>query len=194
MIGQHTAVGDVATARKLFGNRDSWSPQGSGWKYWTNDPISNFQGFAGFNGVVSLSTIEVTEDDSITNIIYDIYTAGSGGTSGQCLVGLYQNGVRLGVSATQHTAFASTGVKTAALASGPIAVAKGFVQVAFLPNGGTAPVFGCPIGWVSGVSNAALTAYNGLPRGGYKTTGSQTSMPTPLGAMTAGGAPWAALS
>jgi len=79
---------------------------------------------------------------SVTNVIYAIQTAGSTLTSGQCWIGLYDNtGTQIGVTADQTTNFGGTGVKTAALASGPFTGTWPFVYVAAVYNGTTGPAF-----------------------------------------------------
>jgi hypothetical protein len=127
-------------------------------------------------------------------IVYDVDAAGTATlTNGGCFVGLYQGGTLKAASVSQHTNFASTGVKTAALTSAQ-SVKRGYAYVAFLPNGsGNAPQLGCAIANIAGVGNATFPTFNGLPRSGFINAVNST-LPSSLGTVTAGRSAWAALS
>jgi hypothetical protein len=193
-----TKQGDGATAwnsllyQPIIG--PEWGPADSGYLAWTSDPVANFQGFALVNTVISVTAVKIPVDMTVTNIVYDVYAAGTATlTNGGCFVGLYQGGTLKAASVSQHTNFASTGVKTAALTSAQ-SVKRGYAYVAFLPNGsGNAPQLGCAIANIAGVGNATFPTFNGLPRSGFINAVNST-LPSSLGTVTAGRSAWAALS
>jgi hypothetical protein len=157
----------------------------NGWKYWTHDPMCNFQGTTYAAGFVVLGLIDVPQADTVNNVILDIFSAGSGMTN--AYVAVYQGGSRLAVSADIKASLTSTGVKTLALSS-PATLAKGLAYAAFLGVGGTQPSL------ARGIGTSVSTQAAGFNRGGYESAGSRTTMPTTIGALTTGQPPWAALS
>jgi hypothetical protein len=151
---------------------------------WTYDPIC----LAGSNvalataGKLYLFKIKIVEAMSITNIIADCVAAGTSLTSGQCFVALYQDGSLIGQSADQSTAWASTGIKTMALAGGPFAVSAGYVYAAFWFNGTTGPAFYRSSG-LTEMHNVGLTAANS--RFASSDSSVTTTAPASLGTKTA---------
>jgi hypothetical protein len=117
----------------------------------------------------------------VTNIVYDVTTAGGTLTASQCFVGLYQNGVLLAASADQSTAWGSTGVKVTAL-SAPVLPQGGPVYAAFVFNGTTGPTLASGA-TALGVGNVNLAAT--VSRYGTANTGVTTALPASLGTVAA---------
>lgn len=108
-----------------------------------------------------------------------VTTLGATLTSGQNLLGVYTlDGSRLGVTATQHTAWTTAGDKVAALVS-PVWAPAGELYMAWLTVGTTRPVFaaGPALGAAPGVQNSNLPA--SVYRAATGLTG-QTSLPTTM--------------
>jgi hypothetical protein len=100
---------------------------------------------------------------TVTNIVMGIFTAGATLTNNECFAGLYNSaGLQVGVTADQHTLWASAGVQTMALVGGPFVVSGNFVYVAVVSNGTTNPLFcrGAGGGVGPGLINLGLTAAN----------------------------------
>lgn len=165
-----------------------------GWKGWTADPITTFQGndLTPYAGILFLVTIPIPEPTPISNIHMYVFGAGATLTSGRCFAGLYQDGALLAGTASQHTNWQSTGFKTMALTS-PQNVTKGSIQVGYYFNGTTGPSFAIHIGGLTGNINAGLPS--GKFRSSYADTGLTTALPSTLAAQTAFPIPaWAAVS
>lgn len=139
-------------------------------------------------GQVRVIRVRLPKTSSVTNIVMYCSTAGNTLTSGQCFAGLYTGaGVKIGITATQHTAWASAGLQTMAIVGGPYACVAGEYSVAFWYNGTTAPTF---FG-VSGTA-AALNVGRSSPSFFYASadTSITTTAPDPLGAQSTSGAAW----
>jgi hypothetical protein len=79
---------------------------------------------------------------TVTNILIGVQVAGATLTTAENWIGLYNSaGTLIGQSADQTTAWAGTGLITAALVSGPFAVSGSFCVVALVSNGTTCPQF-----------------------------------------------------
>lgn len=77
---------------------------------------------------------------TITNILYSVGSAGGTLTASENFVGLYSNtGTLIGTSADQTTNFGATGLKTAALVSGPFTGSWPYLYVGLVFNGTTGP-------------------------------------------------------
>lgn len=135
-------------------------------------------------GNLRLSMIRRVPATTVTNLHISISTGGSTLTSGQCFATLYSAaGALLGVTASQHTAWQSAGVKTMALTA-PVAVPAGNYYVGLWYNGTTAPTVqrsglgaaggSATIGQVSGTFNAA-NANSGLTTTAPATLGTQSA-------------------
>ena len=166
---------------------------------WTFDPAYASLGNSapsGPAGTVNLFRVQVRSTTVVTNVSVSVHTAGSGLTSGENFVGLYNSGGALiGTSADQTTAWGSTGVHTAALAGGPFTIPPGFYWVAVLVNGTTAPAFDRTANTTSALSNFGFEGATGF-RAGYNSTG-QASLPssvTPSASTIGQVLIWAALS
>lgn len=201
------AVGDVSTARTLFqprmingvsfdGSADVvaptlgvWSPAAYGYIAWAFDIGSAYSStglLGGYEWCIGLRVPACT----ITNIHISIETAGSGLTSGQNLVTLYQGSTLKASSANQSTAFTSTGVLTIPLSS-PQVVTAGQVCVGVLSNGTTPPKL--HNGLASAIGNTGLSSPN--LRNSFAGGGAITAPPSPLGTQTGHGTSfWAAVS
>lgn len=148
---------------------------------WTLTPQESSANQTLTSGRLYLFKIMVPVDISVTNMVTALGNAGSGLTSGQSFMGLYgSDGTLIGSTADQSTAFASAGVKTAALSSGPFSITGGpgvFVWAALVSNGTTPPK---PIGnsvGVVGLANMGLTA--ATYRGAYNGTAA-TALPSSI--------------
>lgn len=143
-------------------------------------------------GTLYVQKVFIPANMSVTNIVIYLAAAGSSLTAGQCFASLYQGGTLIGTTADQAASWASTGVKTMALAGGPFSVTAGSAYVALWFNGTTGPA---PYR-ASGTSlfmNIGLSA--ATSRWGTADTGRTTTAPGTLGTVAAAGvAYWAALS
>ena len=171
-----------------------WTPSDQTLITWTFDPSAAISG-ATLSPAGTLHTFKMHNlmPASVTNIILEVSTAGSTLTSGQCFLALYQAGALIGVTADQSTPWASTGLKTAALASGPFNITAGDVIVVAWYNGTTGPTFrggaGSAVCQNAGLATASL-------RFGKADTGKTTTAPSTLGTITANSnvPAWIALS
>lgn len=165
-----------------------WNAADHGFISWAFDPSQATATFTLTTGgtlyVVALKTTTRT----VTNVVYNITTAGATLTTGQNWLGLYQAGVLLGSSADQTIPWVSTGVTTTALTL-PTQVAQGIVYVAFVFNGTTGPTLAA--GSVRGNANITATA----SRYGTAATSVTTALPAAVGTVAAlAQSPWVALS
>lgn len=175
-------------------NNGAFCPADYGWLAWAYDPyIAYAAALLGTAGLNYLTLIPIRQACTITNILCFVGTAGASLTSGQNLLGLFDNsGNLLSATGDQTSAWGSTGLKTAALSSSQ-AVSPGLYYAGFLWNGSTAPKFSY---------NAACAPGQGANSGPYPRsaldsthTGRTTSFanPSTITAFTLA-AFWAALS
>jgi lysophospholipase L1-like esterase len=125
--------------------------------------------------------IPVPDTITVTTVELNIGVAGSGLTSGQNLVALFDSdGTQLGsTSADQTTAWASTGTKRASI-GGPVTITGGrnrMVYVFLISNGTTLPQFLAFGNSLTGTNNLGLPA--GVWRSAWDST-TRTTMPTTL--------------
>lgn len=126
---------------------------------------------------------------TVTNIVFQVTTAGSTLTSGQCFAVLYSaGGAKLGITADQSVAWASTGRKVMALTSPYANPANQDLYAGFWFVGTTGPT-------LCRMSNVASTLVNGglaSPNLFYASadTGLTTTAPDPFGAQTGGTLTW----
>jgi len=175
-------------AEVVDGLPTAWFPIDHNLISWSSDPalVTGTYTLA-TAGTLYLVAVKV-EPGTVTNVIYNVTTAGSTLTAGQSFVGVYQNGALLGTSASTSTAWASTGLKTTALAS-PVTVTEGYVYVAFFFNGTTGPTLSAG----STIGNVGLTAAQSRYSTGA--TGATTALPAAPGTLAAlAASPWVALS
>jgi hypothetical protein len=171
-----------------------WYPIDYGLQSWTVDPAhANVTFPLGTAGTVYVAQLKVT-GRQITNVAYQVTTAGATLTAAQCFVGVYQNGVLLGSSASTATAWATLGPQITPLAAPVNPVSEGAVYVAFVFNGTTGPTLAASAATgATNPTNFGLAA--GTARFGTANTGVTTALPATLGTVTAiTAAPWVALS
>lgn len=184
------AKGDHAHPRYDF------QPSDHGLISWAFDPaLTNGTNTALSNaGVLNLIKLHIPTLTSVTNIVVELVTNGSGLTSGQCFAALYQAGSLIGQTADQSTAWGSGASKlvTMALSGGPYSVPAGDVYVALWYNGTTGPAF-FRAGGTTSMINANITATTS--RFGLSNSSITTTAPGSLGVVSAGSlAMWAGLS
>jgi len=144
-------------------------------------------------GLVNVTRIYLRASVSITNVCLIVGTAGVTLTAGQNFAALFQGTTLLGVTADQATNWQSTGYKVMALTGGPFVASVGSVVVAWYANGSTLPGFIRGASTSSYVLNFGLNAANS--RYGTADAGRTTTMPSPLGTITATGTSyWAGVS
>lgn len=169
-------------------------PDDHGFLSWSTDPATNVNQVTITAGVLYGTRLEIRRRISVTNVVLFCSTGGSTLTSSQNFAGLYDSdGAQIGVSADQTSAWGSSGVKTAALASGPFTVDPGFVWVVLVSNGSTPPRFAVGSTFSVGVNAGLAAAETRFASQGS----SQTSLPatvTPGSWLADANAPWAAIS
>lgn len=146
---------DRITALESRGYPD---PLDSGYLTWSTDPAEVSSLVTPTAGVLYLAKVPMRQASvAVGNICMGVGVAGSGLTSGQCFVALFNatTGARLAVSADISGQLA-VGETTHALASPPTVAGPVQVYVGLLLNGTTMPQLarGCPS--VSGLSNGRL--------------------------------------
>lgn len=173
--------------------RGEWVAQDSGLLTWAYDSaLAGASSILSAAGTVHTIKLHLPEAAYVTNILLHVSTSGSGLTANQCRVGLFQNGTRLGECGDQSAVWNSTGVKTMAIAGGPVQAAAGDVIVGLYANGTTLPTFTRSAS-SSSLVNVGLAAASS--RFGTADTGRTTSLPTTLGTIAAAAASyWCALS
>ncbi|MGQ5602944.1 glycosyl hydrolase family 28-related protein [Streptomyces sp. EKS3.2] len=117
----------------------SWQAHEHNLKAWTQDPATcGSTGSANTSGVLYLSKVILRFPTTINSVYVTVTSAGTGLTTGQNLVGLYDaNGVKVSESADQSAVFNSVGTKNVSIASKSLAA--GTYYVAVLTNGSTPP-------------------------------------------------------
>jgi hypothetical protein len=172
----------------------AWTPQAYGYKAWTYDPVHIYNGGTVSSGFLYVAAIYIPFATTITNVLLHIGVIDAALVSGRNFAALYQNGNRLGATTDQTTAWGTTGIKTMALAGGPVSVNAGLAYVGWFANNGSATTtlqFGralSPSG-VTAVYNSPLTRY------AYANSGLTTATPATLSGFTAvNSAFWAAVS
>ena len=166
---------------------------------WSYDPTIATQTFLTTAGVLYLTRVVLTGQQTLTNGLIGLSTAGGTLTSAQNWVALYNSaGTRIAVSADQSTAFATAGLITAAWTSPVVGAAAGIYYIGVLCNGGTAVTLASGTTLKPGnvsLGNAGLTTATSR----YLTSGSsQTTTPASVTLSSASGnvaaSIWAALS
>lgn len=176
-------------------NDPTFTPHDHGLITWTHDPATlRSTGATVTSGSVYLCKVKIVNRSTIvSNIHVGIETAGTGLTSGQNFVGLYDSsGTRLAVSADQTTAWGTTGGKTAAIT--PQTLAVGSYYVAILSNTGTStPAFSLGAGGSLNI-NVGLTTGTARFLVGPAAQASLPASITLSSQTQNAGARWAALS
>ncbi len=188
-----TSSGTVAAGDDPRLRRFDWSAADHNLLGWSCDPaIVNSQTVLSTAGRSEFARLHLPVAAPVTNVLLYVGTAGATLTAGQCFAALHgPTGTLIGQTADQAAAWASTGVKTMALAGGPYALAAADYIVEFWFNGTTGPAIGRAVG--GGVGNAAfLNVGLASPslRCGTANTGLTTTAPGTLGTQTASTNPW----
>lgn len=176
-------------------NDATFTPADHGLAAWTHDPATlRSASNATTSGTVYLCKVKIANRSTVvSNVIVGIEAAGSGLTSGQCFVGLYNSsGTRLAVSADQAANWTTTGLKTIALTA-PQTLAVGSYYIAILAVGTTPPQFAMGAGGATTVSAGLATGASRFLTGPT----AQTSLPSSItlsSQTVTSGARWAALS
>jgi hypothetical protein len=157
-------------------------PQDFGVLGWTVDPITATVSGRPDTGRVYLARFRCTQSGSCGHINYSIYGTGSGLTSGDNFLGIYDTGqttagsaTLIGQTADQTTNFASENNYTVAITSPPALVAGQDYFIAILSVGTTPPTFPSMNWLFIGQINLGLSGLS-TRVGRYATTG-QTSLP-----------------
>jgi len=133
---------------------------------WSYDPALPTNSTAlSTSGVVHLVKVVLRYAATITNVLYQINTIGSGLTASESFAGIYDStGTLRGTSASQSTAWAATtGLYTTALTASYSAPA-GVYFVAFVCNGTTGPA----LARLNGLAGASSTINAGLTAANYR--------------------------
>lgn len=173
----------------LAARAGNFGPADHNYLAWTYDPAVGMAGLiVPAAGTLHLIKLKLDVSALVTNIVMALTSAGATLTSGQNFAMLYSSaGVLLGQTATQHTAWQSTGLKTMALTT-PVTVAAGYVYAGFYTNGSTLPTF-CRGNQSSAPGGNAGLAAPSL-RSATADTGLTTAPPDPFGAQTANAVAW----
>lgn len=165
---------------------------------WSFDPTISFNSTVlTSTGSLHLVKVNLRYAATITNVLYQINTVGSGLTAGQSFVGVYDStGTLRGTSASQSTAWAATtGLYTTPLTAS-FSAGAGFYYVAFVTNGTTGP----SLARTNNLAGSAATINVGLTAAAYRFavngTGN-TSLPASITLASStqdGTGYWAALS
>lgn len=166
-----------------------FTPADHGYLTWTYDPAVGMAGLlVPAGGTLNLIKLKLDQSALITNIVMTVVTGGATLTSGQNFALLYSSaGVLLGQTATQHTAWQSSGLKTMALNT-PVTVGAGMVYAGFYCVGSTLPNFSRGNQTSAAGGNAGLAAPN--LRHATADTGLTTTPPDPFGAQTSNSTAW----
>jgi hypothetical protein len=167
---------------------NSWRPSDYGYAAWAYDPgVAVNQSIMSTAGQINLVKLKLRSAQSITNAILHCGNTATL-TAGQCFAALYQGGTLIGVTASQSTAWQTTGTKIMPLVGGPFNVAAGDIYVAFFANGSVLPTFARTA--FSGVGNQGLALANSRFGSDTTNTGRTTTMPGTLGTVSAISEQW----
>lgn len=140
-------------------------------------------------GVLNLRRVRRVSAGNVTNIVAYVTGAGSALTAGQCFAALYTAaGSLVAQTADQASAWGSTGVKSMALAGGPLPIDAGDYYVGVWFNGTTGPSLLRSGSITNALTNAGLTAPN--LETATANTGVTTTAPVTLGAQAVGVFEW----
>lgn len=183
------ATSQSLTAQQINLAGTTFNAADYGFTSWAFDPVHATATYTlATGGTLYVAAVKVNPG-YVTNIVYDITTAGATLTSGRSFVGLFQSGNLLGTSLDQSTAWVTTGVTTTAIANGPVLVQGGVAYVGFSFGGTTGPTLAAG----ATVANIGLSAT--ASRFGTANTSLTTALPSTLAAIAAlSQSPWVALS
>jgi hypothetical protein len=170
--------------------RTYWNPSDQGLVTWTMDVMTaTANSILPAQGTLYLVRVHVPVAATVRNILAAITNAGSGLRSGQCFAGVWNasGGARVGVTADQAAGWATTGVKTMALA-GTVSLTAGDYYIGLYANGTTLPHFARGNNQIGGAfANAGMS---GNFRVATANTGLTTIPPTSLGTLTLSNTAW----
>lgn len=165
----------------------SYGPADHGLLAWNYDPIFQTGSTALTSGTMTTAKIRIASQMTVGKIVLHVNTAGSTLTSGQSFAALYNDAgtVKIGQTADQSAAWASTGVKSMALTGGPFVLSAGIYAISWWSVGTTPPQFNRCNTQTSG-NNINLSGSSFLAgRFGSGPTSLTTTAPAvPLGAYT----------
>lgn len=151
-------------------------PADLGWLAWSSDPGDAGASGAPAAGTITLIAIWLRQAATITNVIYQVSTAGSGLTAGQNLIGVYDSGGTQRAITADQTANWGTAQARVVPFTAAYSAAPGKYWLAILSNGTTPPTFRCgPTAGTlanAGLSGASLRYATNLT--------AQTSLPASL--------------
>lgn len=171
--------------------RASSGPAANGLKAWAYDPAAAASNGGTTAGLLYGVKVPIDGPTLITNVCLCVNTAGGTLTADQCFAALFDaSGALLSVTASQHTAWQSTGGKVMALAA-PQNVDGPHVYVCWFSNGTTRPAMarGNSVGSGSNIGLTTATA-----RFFNADTGLTTAMPATIGTKSFENAHWAGVS
>jgi hypothetical protein len=167
-VGAYPIAVNVSTGALAYGaGVVASTPQAGdqGLAAWTFDPALIANGVQTSAGVMYTAKVVLRSAATISKLWVIVTTAGTTLTSSQNYLALYNSaGARVGVTASQHTAFASAQILGASLAAAYDAPA-GDYYVGILTNGSTQPTFlaGSILNKSSSsVGNAGMAAGSGV--------------------------------
>jgi hypothetical protein len=175
-----------AATSTRYGNYGG-APEDHGFLSWTFDPaLAASSSLLVTAGTAQGGRIYVVRPVTVTNLVCQVVTGGSGLTSGQNKAAIYNSsGTLLGTSADQSTPWASSGTKTMALVT-PVAVVPGYYDVALWFNGTTAPTVSRQSTNLGVNANLATTSLRFFTAG----TAATTAAPSPIGTKSAQSISW----
>lgn len=131
-------------------------PANQGLCGWSVDPAATSSNLTLTSGLLYFIAVRATDTRTLSNLWVHVFTAGSGLTTGQSLLGLYDStGTLLATSGDQSTAWATTGAKAAAISASVTAGNTYYVGV--LSVGTTPPALSRGSG-TGGLGNLGLTS------------------------------------
>lgn len=195
------STGQISDAGHTHLKQVVWAATDSSFIAASDDPAHIASSVLVNGGILFLIKLPILQNVTVSNVILQVATGGSGLTTGQNFVGLYsQSGALIGSSADQTTPFASSGSKIIALtaqSAGSLTLtgsASTFVWAAILANGTTAPLIG-RVGTQNTMANIGFSAAN--YRFAQNTSTGLTALPlsfTPATSLATTSALWAAIS
>lgn len=167
----------------------NFGPGDHGYLAWSYDPGVGMAGLlVPTAGLLNLIKLKLDTAALVSNIVMTVVTAGNTLTSGQNFAVLYSSaGALIGQTATQHTAWQSTGLKTMALVT-PVNVPAGYCYAGFWCVGSTLPNFSRGNQTTAAGGNAGLAAPN--LRSSTADSSLTTTAPNPFGTQTASATEW----
>lgn len=177
-------------ASQIIGSRaGNFGPADHGYLAWSFDPgISTSGLLVPTAGLLNLVKLKLDVAALVSNIAMIVVTAGNTLTSGQNFALLYSSaGALLGQTATQHTAWQTTGLKTMALVT-PAPVPAGYCYAGFWCVGSTLPNFSRGNQTSAPGGNAGLAAPN--LRSATADASLTTTAPDPFTTQTASATEW----